>query len=90
VRDARTSLFVSDPTYARDFAAFTWVPDNLFVRPQDLPTPPQNGFYAGGFLPSFAQAQKSPGSQRPPSDTCVEKVLWQTPSIQGFMFVTSS
>jgi hypothetical protein len=73
-----------------DFSAFTWVPDNLFVRPQDLPAPPQNGFYAGGFLSSFAQSQKYPGSQPPPSNTCVERVLWQTPSILGFMFVASS
>ena len=73
-----------------DFSAFTWVPDHLFVRPQDLPAPPQNGFYAGGFLSSFAQSQKYPGSQAPPSKTCVEHVLWQTPSITGFMFVASS
>jgi hypothetical protein len=73
-----------------DFAAFTLVPDNLFVRPQDLPAPPQNGFYAGGFLSSFAQSQKYPGSQPPPSNTCVERVLWKTPSILGFMFVASS
>ena len=52
------------------------------LRPQDLPAPPQNGFYAGALLSGFAQAQKHPGSQPPPSDTCVEKVLWQTPSIR--------
>lgn len=73
-----------------DFGAFTWVPDNLFVPPQGLPAPPENGFYAGGFLSSFAGSQKYPGSQPPPSKTCVERVLWQTPSISGSMFVAST
>ena len=73
-----------------DFSAFTWVPDHLFVRPDELPAPPANGFYAGGFLSSFGASQKYPGSQPPPDRTCVEHVLWQTPSILGFMFVASS
>lgn len=73
-----------------DFGAFTWVPDNLFVRPQDLPAPPENGFYAGGVLSTFAESHKYPGFQPPPSNTCVERVFWQTPSILGFMFVASS
>ncbi len=82
------SKYVS-PQYS--FAAFTWVPDSLFVRPQDLPAAPHNGFYAGAFLSSFAQAQKSPGFHPPPANVCVEEVLWQTPSIQqGQMFVESS
>lgn len=73
-----------------DFSAFTWVPDHLFVRPQNLPAPPQQGFYAGAFLSSFEASQKYPGSQPAPSKTCVQRVLWQTPSITGFMFVASA
>jgi dienelactone hydrolase len=33
-----------------DFSAFSHVPEHLFVRPQDLPNPPENGFYAGAYL----------------------------------------
>lgn len=70
-----------------DFGAFTWVPDSLFVRPQDLPPPPANGFYAGGFLSSFAASQQS-SSQ--PSKTCVESVRWQTASASGSLSLGSS
>jgi hypothetical protein len=73
-----------------DFGAFTWVPDKLFIRPQDLPAPPAQDTYASGLLSSFAQSQQYPGSQPPPSNTCVQHVFWQTPSITGFMYVASA
>ena len=71
-----------------DFAAFTYVPSSLFVRPQDLPHPPQNGFYAGGLLGGFAQAATATAA---PSDkSCVQQVMWQTSWSQGSTFVVSA
>jgi dienelactone hydrolase len=32
------------------FSASTYVPESLFVKPQNLPAAPINGFYAGGYL----------------------------------------
>lgn len=70
------------PEYA--FAAPTWIPDSLIVRQQNLPSPPQQGFYGGPFLLGFsvsAQSQfRSPG-------TCVQNVLWQTASSTGSTFL---
>ena len=66
------------------FAAFTWVPDSLIVRPQNLPSPPEHGFYAGSFLEGFSVSKQS---QTRPSKTCVTDVLWETASSTGSTFL---
>lgn len=70
-----------------DFSAFTWVPNSLFVRPQSLPAPPANGFYASDFLIGFAASAESAS---PPLKACVEEVLWQTSWTTGTTFVASA
>jgi pimeloyl-ACP methyl ester carboxylesterase len=82
------TAFVSkylSPEYA--FAAFTWVPDEIFVRPQDLPAPPLNGFYAGGFLQGFGSSHLVDAH---PSRGCVETVMWETASSSGTRFVAAA
>ena len=66
------------------FAAFTWVPDCLIVRPRNLPPPPEHGFYAGSFLEGFSVSKQS---QSRPSGTCVTDVLWETASSTGSTFL---
>jgi hypothetical protein len=73
------------PEYA--FTAFTWVPDSLFVRPQELPAPPAGGFYSGGYLQAFAASVET--SSRP-TGSCVEDVMWQTASSAGSTFVKAA
>jgi dienelactone hydrolase len=57
------------------------VPDNLFVRPQDLPARTfEQEFYAGSFLNAFA------GSKLwnfPANVACRETLMWQTPASTG-------
>jgi dienelactone hydrolase len=69
------------------FTAFTWVPDSLFVQPQNLPLPPRGGFYSGSYLQGFAASVQSPTR---PSKYCVENVIWETAASTGSTFVTSS
>jgi dienelactone hydrolase len=66
------------------FTAFTWVPDSLFVRPQDLPAPPANGFYAGAYLTGF---ENSTFLQSRPEDGCVEDLIWDAASSSGSGFL---
>jgi len=66
------------------FTAFTWVPETLFVRPQDLPVPPAQGFYAGNYLQGFGASGQA--SARP-AGPCVETVMWETVLGSGSTFV---
>jgi hypothetical protein len=68
------------------FSAFTYVPESLFVRPQNLPNPPLNGFYAGGYLfgmqHSFIQPLAALGD-------CSAEIRHATPVSTGKNFVFS-
>ena len=73
------------PEYA--FTAFTWVPDSLIVKPQNLPSPSAGGFYAGSFLQGFSVAAQS---QSRPGGACVERVRWQTTGSTGSTFLSGA
>jgi hypothetical protein len=63
------------------------VPDSLFVRPQDLPPPPKNGFYAGQYLGGLASSKQVSGAPDPKKQPCFEQLFWVTPSSQGTTYV---
>ena len=56
------------------------VPDSLIVRPQDLPPPPSQGFYAGGFLGGLATSKQTSSQPDSTKQPCFEQVFWQTSS----------
>jgi hypothetical protein len=56
------------------------VPDSLIVRPQDLPPPPDHGFYAGGFLGGLAASKQTSTQPDSTKQPCFEQVFWQTSS----------
>lgn len=59
------------------------VPDSLIVRPQNLPPPPKQGFYAGGFLSGLASSKQTSSKPDRTKQPCFEQVFWQTSSAQG-------
>lgn len=66
------------------FTAFTRIPDSLVVRPQELPQPPANGFYAGSFLLGM-DASKQVASK--PSAPCSQEIRWHTATSTGTTFL---
>lgn len=56
------------------------VPDSLIVRPQDLPPPPNSGFYAGGFLAGLASSKQTSSQPDRTKQPCFQQVFWQTSS----------
>jgi dienelactone hydrolase len=52
------------------------VPDSLFVRPQDLPAPPDNGFYAGQYLSGVASSKQVSNRPDPEKQPCFEQLFW--------------
>jgi len=66
------------------------VPDSLIVRPQDLPPPPNHGFYAGGFLGGLASSKRTSSQPDSTKQPCFEQVFWQTSSSQGSTYLIPS
>ncbi len=66
------------------------VPDSLIVRPQDLPPPPNHGFYAGGFLGGLASSKQTSSQPDSTKQPCFEQVFWQTSSSQGPTYLIPS
>jgi hypothetical protein len=63
------------------------VPDSLFVRPQDLPPPPANGFYAGSYLQGLASSKQTSGAPDSTKQPCFEQIFWQTNASQGSTYL---
>jgi hypothetical protein len=63
------------------------VPDSLFVRPQDLPSPPDHGFYAGGYLVGLANSKQVSSRPDPEKQPCFEQLFWDTGQSQGTTFL---
>jgi dienelactone hydrolase len=51
------------------------VPDSLIVRPADLPPPPQNGFYSGGYLEGLSSSKQGPEPDES-KQPCFQQVFW--------------
>jgi pimeloyl-ACP methyl ester carboxylesterase len=66
------------------FTAFTFVPESLFVRPQDLPAPPENGFYAGSYLLGM-QSSRLVSAQ--PNIPCSAEIRFATTVSTGTTFL---
>jgi pimeloyl-ACP methyl ester carboxylesterase len=66
------------------------VPDNLIVRPQGLPPPPNHGSYAGGFLSGLASSKQTSSQPDSTKQPCFEQVFWQTSSSQGSTYLVPS
>jgi acetyl esterase/lipase len=66
------------------------VPDSLIVRPQDLPPPPNHGFYAGAFLTGLASSKQTSSQPDSTKQPCFEQVFWQTSSSQGSTYLIPS
>jgi len=66
------------------------VPDSLIVRPQDLPPPPNQGFYAGSFLGGLAASKQTSSQPDSTKQPCFEQVFWQTTaSLQSTYLIPS-
>jgi hypothetical protein len=66
------------------------VPDSLIVRPQDLPPPPDNGFYAGLFLGGLASSKQTSSQPDSTKQPFFEQVFWQTSKSQGSTYLIPS
>ena len=66
------------------------VPDSLFVRPQDLPPPPDNGFYAGLFLQGLASSKQTSSKPDSTKQPCFEQIFWQTNASQESTYLIPS
>jgi len=63
------------------------VPDSLFVRPQDLPPPPNNGFYAGAYLGGLASSKQVSDRPDPEKQPCFEQLFWETSASQSTTYL---
>jgi hypothetical protein len=59
------------------------VPDSLFVRPQDLPPPPNHGFYAGQYLSGLASSKQVSDRPDPEKQPCFAQLFWETSASQS-------
>lgn len=66
------------------------VPDSLIIRPQNLPPPPKQGFYAGGFLSGLASSKQTASQPDGTKQPCFEQVFWQTSSSHGSIYLIPS
>jgi hypothetical protein len=63
------------------------VPDSLIVVPQNLPPPPDQGFYAGAFFNGLGSSQQTSSQPDSTKQPCFEELFWQTGSSQGSIYL---